>query len=352
MSGQDSLAQSFMVLSFASAGLIGLVNIFDGEAKVSDNQVTRRAVTKSPIVLVTHEALASSISSENTISENNSIVAANRPSHPTESTVGDRSPVGQVQKPIAELVTFLESSSQRTSLHDKRRDEGLRPDDGSTSPRATDDNTLVRATVMVRNDPLPDNPSVAEPEVLMPFIVQEFPEIDNPQPAVESRASTSPSHEQESLTARPGLSNVQPTLFALSQQVRTSIPSARIIVDLSDRNVTLWQDGESPQTFPIAVGRAGWETPTGEFEVINKKENPTWQNPLTDEIVQTGPNNPLGTHWVGFWTDGRNQIGFHGTNQTDLLGQAVSHGCIRMANDHIQILYEQIALGTSVSITE
>ncbi|MEO1521252.1 MAG: L,D-transpeptidase, partial [Cyanobacteria bacterium J06633_2] len=160
------------------------------------------------------------------------------------------------------------------------------------------------------------------------------------------------SRDAELPLARQAFDDLRPKLLELTQEMASQAPSSRIVVDLSDRKVTLWHDDELAETFPIAVGRAGWETPTGEFEVINKNENPVWQNPLTDQIVPAGPNNPLGTRWIGFWTDGRNQIGFHGTIQTDLIGQAVSHGCIRMDNQDIEVLYDQIAIGVPVVISE
>jgi lipoprotein-anchoring transpeptidase ErfK/SrfK len=151
---------------------------------------------------------------------------------------------------------------------------------------------------------------------------------------------------QETLVA----DTVAPGTVAQRAIAPTPASPSKIVVDLSDRSLTLYREGYPDQQFPIAVGRVGWETPKGEFEVINKQMHPIWQNPLTQEIVPSGPNNPLGTRWIGFWTDGRNELGFHGTNETDLIGQAVSHGCIRMENRHIQELYPHVDVGTPVSI--
>jgi len=123
-----------------------------------------------------------------------------------------------------------------------------------------------------------------------------------------------------------------------------------LIVDLSDRQVYLFQDGTQVASYEIAVGQAGWETPTGQFKVINLQSNPMWQHPFTGEVFPPGVGNPLGTRWIGFWTDGKHQIGLHGTNQDDLIGQAVSHGCIRMRDADIQALYSQVAIGTSILV--
>lgn len=125
---------------------------------------------------------------------------------------------------------------------------------------------------------------------------------------------------------------------------------SRLVVDLSDRKVYLYADKTLQAGYDIAVGQAGWETPAGTFNILNRQLNPVWQHPFTGDVIQTGINNPLGSRWIGFWTDGTHQIGFHGTNQADLIGQAVSHGCIRMRDADIQALYEQVAIGMAVVV--
>ncbi len=59
---------------------------------------------------------------------------------------------------------------------------------------------------------------------------------------------------------------------------------------------------------------------------------------------------PLGERWIGFWSDGHNEIGFHGTPDSDLVGSPVSHGCLRMRNPDVRLLYEQISLGVPVKV--
>jgi L,D-transpeptidase ErfK/SrfK len=125
---------------------------------------------------------------------------------------------------------------------------------------------------------------------------------------------------------------------------------ARLIVDLSDRTVSLYDQGELVTQYPVAIGQTGWETPTGLFQVRNMNTNPQWQHPLTGEIVPPGTKNPLGSRWIGFWSDGTNEIGFHGTNESNLIGLAVSHGCIRMLDGEIQQMYAQVRIGTPVTV--
>jgi lipoprotein-anchoring transpeptidase ErfK/SrfK len=109
-------------------------------------------------------------------------------------------------------------------------------------------------------------------------------------------------------------------------------------------------------SFPIAVGRKGRETPTGRFHVEEMLQHPPY--PRLDpkdrsrvlEMVPPGPANPLGERWIGFahgegWT-----IGIHGTPRPELLGQAVSGGCIRMRNADVIRVYDEVRLGTPVLV--
>lgn len=121
-------------------------------------------------------------------------------------------------------------------------------------------------------------------------------------------------------------------------------------IDLSDRRVYVMRDNQVKTSFPIAIGRRGWETPTGEFRVIQMLRNPSWQHPFTGEVVPPGRDNPLGVRWIGFWTDGRNYIGFHGTPNENSVGRAASHGCVRMFNRDVVNLFEMVSLGTPVVV--
>lgn len=125
-----------------------------------------------------------------------------------------------------------------------------------------------------------------------------------------------------------------------------------VVVNLSDRRTYVYKGGEVIASYPIAIGKEGWETPTGSFRVTDMQQYPIWQHPITDKIFPSGADSPLGERWIGFWSDGRNAIGFHGTPDTHLLGSAISHGCLRMRNDDVRLLYEQVNLGTLVSVRD
>ena len=124
----------------------------------------------------------------------------------------------------------------------------------------------------------------------------------------------------------------------------------RVILRLGQRRVYLYQGEQVIASYPVAVGKVGWETPTGTFKVMQKIENPVWQDPWTGEVRSPGPNTALGLRWIGFWTDGKDAIGFHGTPTVNSIGQAASHGCVRMRNEDVVALFEQVDVGTPVIV--
>jgi lipoprotein-anchoring transpeptidase ErfK/SrfK len=124
----------------------------------------------------------------------------------------------------------------------------------------------------------------------------------------------------------------------------------RLVLRLSDRRVYVYQGDRVLSSYPVAVGKKGWGTPTGSYQVIQMVRDPSWTNPWTGKVVPAGPNNPIGIRWIGFWTDGKNTIGFHGTPTVNSIGQAASHGCVRMFNKDVQELFEQVAMGTPVIV--
>lgn len=125
----------------------------------------------------------------------------------------------------------------------------------------------------------------------------------------------------------------------------------KLIVDLSDRKVRLYEKRKLKATYPIAIGQEGWETPTGTFKVQQMYENPAWKHPITGEEIPPGnKENPLGKRWIGFASQDKLLIGFHGTTDYSLIGQAVSHGCLRMKNADVIALYKAVQVGTPVIV--
>ena len=140
-----------------------------------------------------------------------------------------------------------------------------------------------------------------------------------------------------------------------------------IVLMRGRRRLLLLDSGTLRGAFPVAVGMPGWETPTGRFKVLNKINQPIWVHPVTGHrVVEQGPDNPLGSHWIAFHRDclgrdahdgdrwitikGCTTTGFHGTPHRWTVGRAVSHGCVRLYNEDVKSLYRQVDLGMSVTI--
>jgi lipoprotein-anchoring transpeptidase ErfK/SrfK len=137
---------------------------------------------------------------------------------------------------------------------------------------------------------------------------------------------------------------------AVTPPTQNKVIATHLVLKLKERRVYAYQNDRVLASFPVAVGKKGWETPTGNFKVMQMIENPQWRNPWNGKISPPGPKSPLGERWIGFWTNGKNYIGFHGTPGEHVMGQAVSHGCVRMRNKDVKALYEFVQMGIPVVV--
>ena len=126
----------------------------------------------------------------------------------------------------------------------------------------------------------------------------------------------------------------------------------RLELSLSQRRVIFYRNGYPVKQYPVAVGKPGWETPVGTFKIKNMVRNPSYRSPFRrDTVIRGGVSrNPLGTRWMGFWTNGKVWIGFHGTPNRRSIGQAASHGCVRMFDEHARELFDLVKVGTPVIV--
>jgi len=113
-------------------------------------------------------------------------------------------------------------------------------------------------------------------------------------------------------------------------------------------------------TYPIGIGREGWESPISETLITRIEHNPSWYPPqsIIDEhlakygeqlpkVVEPGPNNPLGPVKLSLKLPG---YLIHGSNKEFGVGMRVSHGCFRMFNHNVLELAKMIKPGTKVRI--
>ncbi len=204
----------------------------------------------------------------------------------------------------------------------------------------------------------PAAPNLAAPELTSPEptsperspLAQPAP----PQPTLDAARSLPPSAPSTDVTPLPprypsDASFLLPPRPIFAEPQSTAM---RLVLRLSDRRVYLYRGDDVEVSYPVAVGKAGWETPVGSYEVMAMIEDPSWENPFTGAVIPAGPDNPLGDRWIGFWTDGSNFIGFHGTPNEGSVGRAASHGCVRMYNRDINELFTVVAMGTPVIVEQ
>jgi lipoprotein-anchoring transpeptidase ErfK/SrfK len=130
-----------------------------------------------------------------------------------------------------------------------------------------------------------------------------------------------------------------------------------LTVDLSTNTLHLYDGFHVVRAYPVATARFGFTTPVGEWEVVNKVENPTWVNPCLGQpgcwaasepaTIPPGPDNPLGTRALYLKAPG---IRIHGTPEDSSIGTYASHGCIRMHIPDSEALYPFVPVGTKVVI--
>jgi lipoprotein-anchoring transpeptidase ErfK/SrfK len=138
-----------------------------------------------------------------------------------------------------------------------------------------------------------------------------------------------------------------------SPKTQTQPPATdtvNLLLNLKQRRVYVYKGDKVIAKYPVAIGKKGWETPLGEWQVMEKVKNPGWTNFKTGEVLKPGKENPLGARWIGFWTDGEDVIGFHGTPNIKSIGTAASHGCVRMFNRDVRALYPLVKVGTTVKV--
>ena len=126
--------------------------------------------------------------------------------------------------------------------------------------------------------------------------------------------------------------------------------ASHISINLKERRVYVYQNSEVIKSYKVAIGKKGWETPKGNFAVMEMVENPQWKNPWNGRISAAGPNSPLGERWIAFSQQDGKYVGFHGTAGEHSMGKAVSHGCVRMRNQDVKELYEVVSLGIPVVV--
>ena len=142
---------------------------------------------------------------------------------------------------------------------------------------------------------------------------------------------------------------VIPTEFVLPESRRG------IVVNIPEMRLYQFQAG-ALVTYPVGLGRDDWRTPEGTFKIRGKTENPTWNIPesIRQEHIRErddprtsipggDPDNPLGPYRLELTLP---LYMLHGSNMPWGVGMQVSHGCIRLYNEDITVLFHEVQVGT------
>jgi lipoprotein-anchoring transpeptidase ErfK/SrfK len=124
-------------------------------------------------------------------------------------------------------------------------------------------------------------------------------------------------------------------------------PVRRVVVSLRDRKLALIERGRVIKIYRTAVGASRTPSPTGTFTIANRVSKPSHYRRRS--VTPPGPNNPLGTRWLGL---SLKSYGIHGTNSPSSIGRAASHGCIRLRNRDVEELFELVRVGDVVELHE
>ncbi|WP_102345668.1 L,D-transpeptidase [Bacillus sp. Marseille-P3661] len=122
-----------------------------------------------------------------------------------------------------------------------------------------------------------------------------------------------------------------------------------IIVNKKTNELAFIESGRIQEIYSVATGVTEELTPEGLFTITVKAKNPYYRK---KNIEGGSKENPLGTRWIGFdaaGTDGR-IYGVHGNNNPDSIGRYITQGCIRMYNEKVEELFENIPIGTKIVI--
>lgn len=135
-----------------------------------------------------------------------------------------------------------------------------------------------------------------------------------------------------------------------------------VVVDPGARRLYYIESPSIATRYVVAVGRAGTSL-RGDAIVGRKAEWPSWRP--TDSMIRRqpwkygrfkngvpgGPSNPLGSRALYLYRGGIDTYyRIHGTNNPSSIGRAVSNGCIRMLNEHVEELYRRVPVGAKVTV--
>lgn len=164
--------------------------------------------------------------------------------------------------------------------------------------------------------------------------------------------------------ANPGLdpwalSANQPVLLPL-EFILPEAPRNGLVLNLANMRMFYYpKNQDKVLTYPVGIGRDGWNTPIGATKIVAKKANPAWTVPASilrehqqlgdplPKVIPSGPENPLGYYAMPLGFTG---YLIHGTNKPYGIGMQISHGCVQLYPEDVEELFHQVNVGTPVRI--
>jgi hypothetical protein len=127
--------------------------------------------------------------------------------------------------------------------------------------------------------------------------------------------------------------------------VRLFKVDSRIVVDLTERRLRAFRNGKEVLDAEVAIGASQTPTPVGSFYVNERFVLDTATGPFGPAVLGISAHSDVLRNWAQ-----GGPIALHGTDEPGLIGEAASHGCIRMANDVMRRLFALAPAGTPVVI--
>ena len=160
-----------------------------------------------------------------------------------------------------------------------------------------------------------------------------------PGKAAAVSASSTPAWYKITVPGRPN----GRTGWVQAKQVSIRPMPWQVVVYRGSRVIQLWKGKQLVYTSKVAVGAPGMETPLGLFYVTVRFK------PVTEPFLGAFAFETSAYSKLSDWPGG-GVVGLHGWNDPSVLGQAVSHGCIRVSNETADFLRDRIPLGTPIRV--
>lgn len=237
----------------------------------------------------------------------------------------------------------------------------------------TVDGTLTRdlwtALTGTSDEPVLTDYAISAADVRGPFL-KNLPAKMEAMKSLEHLSYTSPRqalaekfHMSEALLAalNPG-KNLEAGAMIVVANVgaRPAAKVTRIEIDKPGHLLRAYGAGDMlVAVYPASIGSTEKPAPSGTFKVTGVTHNPTYhydpayafkgvktKKPFT---IKPGPNNPVGTVWIGLTDKG---YGIHGTPAPGNVGKTASHGCIRLTNWDAESLAAMVSRGVPVDFQD